>query len=491
MRAFSILILCLLLRVADSIAQSEVDGLLMDDVGYQQLPRKAPIMMKRGLLNLPKAVSYTQFCPRPFDQGPHGTCMAVVLAYYIRTIMEAQRLKITDQTRINALAFSPSYIYQQAKKPNDYACVEGLDSRAAVDVIEKQGVVPHSVMGYPACDAPTANLTAQAQPYRIAEAQQILDLNLSADERVVRLKTALTEGVPVMVSFFATTGFKKLKGPVWTPDAADQADLQRRLQLFEQKKQTGRAHALCVLGYDDNQYGGAFRIVNSVGAAWGEGGFCWIRYADLGAFTRYGLQLYPRLTGNGNQSMQGLTTELMLEQDNGSSMPARYDVAASQTARMPVYRLAKPYSSNTSFKIRISNNRQTYLYAFGIDDRSGSLLDKLYPYTETRDGRTTEFSPLLGAGTSVAYPQTGFIQLDNNPGTDYLMLLFTSRELPPGQVETRLNTVTGPTMLHRFEQLFGKGTVINHEPAPDQIRVSVRPGNAGLALPVLVLIEHR
>lgn len=491
MRAFSFLIVVLLFQSATCLAQSVVDGLLMDDASYGKLPRKAPIMMKRGLLNLPKRISYAEFCPKPFNQGPHGTCMAVVLGYYIRTIMEARRLGLTDQARINALAFSPSYIYQEAKKPNDYACQEGLNIETAVRVIAKQGVVPLHMTGYPACNESTANLEAQAQPYRIAEAQQILDLDLSPEERVIRLKTALTEGLPVMVSFFATAKFNKLRGPVWTPEPSDQTELQRRLQLYEQQQKTGRAHALCVLGYDDDQYGGAFRVVNSLGTEWGEGGFCWIRYADLGSFTRYGLQLYPRLTGSGSQSMQGLTTELVLEQDNGNPMPARYDGSSSQIAGMPVYRLTGSYTSNTSFKVRISNNQQTYLYVFGTDDHSRSLLSKLYPYAETRNGQTTEFSPLLGAGTSVAYPPTGSIQLDNNPGTDYLMMLFVGRELPPGQIEKELNTAVGPSMLHRFGKLFKSGSVVNHEPAADQIRVRVRPGNAGLALPILVLVEHR
>lgn len=484
-------VLLMLLGVELAIAQPDVDGLLMNDESYLQLPRKAPVMIRRGLLNLPQAVSYEAYCPKPFDQGPQGTCMAIVLGYYIRTIMEARRLGLTDVARINEQAFSPSYIYQEAKKPEDYACTYGLDIRDAVRVIEQRGIVPLRLMGYPACGQSTASLKAQAQPYRIAEAQQILDLNLSVDERVSRIKMALTEGAPIMVSFFATSGFKKFKGSVWAPEVADQRELQQRLKLYEQSQKTGRAHALCILGYDNNKYGGAFRVVNSVGTNWGESGFCWIRYADLGAFTRYALQLYPRLAGSGNQSMKGQTIELTLERDNGQPMPARYDAASSQTAGMPVYRLTQSYNSNTSFKVRISNSQQTYLYIYGTDEQSKSRLAKLYPYVETHDGHTAEFSALLGPGTSVAYPPDNTIQMDDKPGTDYLMLLFVSHELQPGQIENRLNTVSGTTLLHRFGQLLAPGSVISHDAAPEQINVSVKPGNAGLALPVLVLIEHR
>lgn len=40
-------------------------------------------------------------------------------------------------------------------------------------------------------------------------------------------------------------------------------------------------HALCIIGYDDNRFGGAFEIVNSWSSDWGNSGYLWIRYRDF------------------------------------------------------------------------------------------------------------------------------------------------------------------------------------------------------------------
>ena len=52
-----------------------------------------------------------------------------------------------------------------------------------------------------------------------------------------------------------------------------------------------RGHALCIIGYDDKQHGGAFRVVNSFGKGWGEGGFCWITYRTMTRFARFGYRI--------------------------------------------------------------------------------------------------------------------------------------------------------------------------------------------------------
>ena len=40
-------------------------------------------------------------------------------------------------------------------------------------------------------------------------------------------------------------------------------------------------HAMCIVGYDDELGGGAFKLVNSWGKEWGKDGYCWLRYRDL------------------------------------------------------------------------------------------------------------------------------------------------------------------------------------------------------------------
>ena len=40
-------------------------------------------------------------------------------------------------------------------------------------------------------------------------------------------------------------------------------------------------HAITIIGYDDNKFGGAFHVLNSYGSDWGDDGYFWISYKDF------------------------------------------------------------------------------------------------------------------------------------------------------------------------------------------------------------------
>ena len=46
---------------------------------------------------------------------------------------------------------------------------------------------------------------------------------------------------------------------------------------------------MCIVGYNDQMYGGSFRVVNSWGDDYGDNGFIWIRYKD---FKKYASEAY-------------------------------------------------------------------------------------------------------------------------------------------------------------------------------------------------------
>ena len=52
-------------------------------------------------------------------------------------------------------------------------------------------------------------------------------------------------------------------------------------------------HGMCIIGYDDEKFGGAFEIVNSWDKHWANNGFIWIKYADL-------YKMYPSFYKIGN-----------------------------------------------------------------------------------------------------------------------------------------------------------------------------------------------
>ena len=49
---------------------------------------------------------------------------------------------------------------------------------------------------------------------------------------------------------------------------------------FNSKNSLGR-YAMCLIGYDNNKFGGSFEIMNSWGKESGDNGFIWIKYEDF------------------------------------------------------------------------------------------------------------------------------------------------------------------------------------------------------------------
>ncbi|WP_138995104.1 C1 family peptidase [Larkinella sp. C7] len=478
-------------------AQDEFNyGLIMDDDSYLRIPAKPPVIRKFGLQQIPARVSYEAYCPQPLDQGKHGTCLAFALGYYLRTIMEARRLNTTNRVEINKLAFSPTYLYEEAKLRNDPYCQNGLRIDSATNVIQHKGIIPLSYLGYPACSqTDTRKFRTMAMRYRVAESQRFLRLDDPVSEKVSKLKNVLAEGLPVVVSILMTPSFDQLNQEVWQPGQEDLTLLANKQKQLQTKGQSGMGHALCILGYDDEQFGGAFRIVNSRGPGWGKQGFCWIRYADLATFTRYGVQLYPPMQQLATYQIGGFKAAVQFEQKGMGEMGLHIDEAASKTAGMLVYRMNKPNVSGDEFKFLINNDRQAYLFAFGTDERPNSDLTRLFPYSEKRpDGKLVDYSPLLGANTTVAYPPTNTIELDKNTGTDYFLLLFANRPVDSGRMNRTLRNAQGGRLLDRLQKTLSAESLIDFTKIryePNRIAFQVEGQATGSVVPVLVLIDHR
>ena len=81
------------------------------DPDYQYIPVQVP-MTNAVYRSLSPSASVKKYAPKARSQGQYGTCAAWAIAYAARTILEAQRLGISDKDKIDDLIFSYGFAYR-------------------------------------------------------------------------------------------------------------------------------------------------------------------------------------------------------------------------------------------------------------------------------------------------------------------------------------------------------------------------------------------
>ncbi|MGJ1404493.1 C1 family peptidase [Sphingobacterium sp. G1-14] len=248
-RIFSItfiFLVALLLYRGESVGQGLV---FLSESEYKKIPLASTAMMG----NLPESKDLSEWFPQPGDQGAQSSCVAWAVCYALKSYQEAveKRRKPTDYSQI----FSPSYIYNQIKLSG---CGSGSYIDRALDLIKQEGVVPYNQFPYDEFNClrmPSSSEKNNAKPYAIAEWRTV------PLENQVDVKSHIASGFPVVIGMMIDEGFQALRGG--------------NIYHYSSGNEKG-GHAMVVVGYDDHK--GAFKVINSWGTQWGDGGFGWISY---------------------------------------------------------------------------------------------------------------------------------------------------------------------------------------------------------------------
>lgn len=221
------------------------------------------------------AVDLSKFFPKPGDQGQMGSCTSWAVSYATRSYYWAKGLK-RQPIGASEIA-SPSYTYNQTAPspgPNGKLC-GGTSIPSAFRVMMNQGV--STLADWPYTDqgclptAPTDTQLSAASKGKIPGYQNISYSSLSVTDA---FRENLERGNPLVVAVILNTmEWSRFKGgEVYTAGP----------NSLSPSGQHGR-HAMVVVGYDDNMVAkngdiGAFKLINSWGANWGDQGFIWISY---------------------------------------------------------------------------------------------------------------------------------------------------------------------------------------------------------------------
>jgi Papain family cysteine protease/Domain of unknown function (DUF4384) len=420
---------------------------------------------------MPAAYSLEQYAPTVGDQGDYGTCNAFACAYASATMIFAQTHAITDKSVINKCIFSPTYLYEGIMTKGSNNCQTGSHPVTALIFMNEKGLPFLRTVPYACEKSWNSTADAEAQKYKIADAAMLFGKDnevLEADFKVESTKKALLENTPVIIGFELPKSFFQVKSDTWNPDPAE------ALGDWKHGK-----HAMTVVAFDDRKAGGAFKIMNSWGKVWGDGGYVWVKYEDYTrccfmAFQPFGdpnaplpdfiaketpkpqpkveptpkpnpipvpTPVYdPVFTLKGSVEFKQNTGEAMtINRVSTRNLVVEDDRKAENTEGgkedLVAYRMDKSYTSGTKFRFFISTTEQAYIYAFATD-LTGKV-NRILPYDDL-------ISTHLGANSVVAFPsEKKVVKMDDTKGTDYMLILYSTQPLDSKAIAEKMSSTSG------------------------------------------------
>lgn len=204
----------------------------------------------------PSSVDLSPNFPVPGSQGSQSSCVGWATAYALKSYQE----RIEVGWSLNSLnhLFSPAYVYNQINGGQD----RGSYISDALDLAVNQGIATLSTMSYSESDyltQPTAQARVEAGQYKAKKRVRINDTS--------QIKAALVNRKPVVCGIMVYESLYSLKGVNSVYNTTTGSKLG--------------GHAVTIVGYDDNKFGGAFKIINSWGQSFGDGGFFWLPYSSV------------------------------------------------------------------------------------------------------------------------------------------------------------------------------------------------------------------
>ncbi len=391
-------------------AQTPGRGLVFDDEAYKKIPVKATLT-RELYTTLPSCYSMKQYAPYPKSQGSYGTCTAWATAYAGMTILESMKIGRTDRELSTQNTFSPGFIYKHIKDAGDTGCKEGSSISEALELVKNTGVPKYTEMTEVNC--PTSipsTVYLSAGKYKIIDYASVFGLYDDSKFKISSTKKSISQNNPVLIGMNTPDSFYYVDS-LWTPT--------------ETTTDFG-GHAMCVIGYDDDKFGGAFEIQNSWGSEWGNGGYVWIKYADYANFVKYAYEMIGfKGTVNAEKSFAG---SLKFRLADGSEPGVKYANG--------VYKMNKPFKSGEKFRLYIKNMEPAYVYAFGTDATNDIF--PVFPH------RADVSAALTYSENEVALPdEDNFILVDNTEGTDYLCLIYSAEPLDIQAIQQKVKTGSG------------------------------------------------
>ena len=445
---------------------------------------------------LPEKIDLSDFVPSVMNQENLGTCVGVSSAYYARTILEAVRTGTTRQNDIDQLRFSPSFLYNAIKDKEDRECLYGTEIRSAMDFMKENGIASFASQGYPYCG--TNKPLELPEESKLLDYIRLFDFNYRGEDVVEATQKALAELTPVVVGIETTPSLAEMTfwQRIWRKILrffGIDKDEENEFALWKPSEATEMigGHAVCLVGYDNNRFGGAFKAVNSWGDRWGDNGFFWIRYSDYPKYTKYAYQPYIRMAKGTSDIQLSADINLYFTSFMGEEevpfdriFHSKDNADPQSTNHLVAYQLREPQESGTQYRFSANIDKQSYLYLVSAN-ATRLRTNVVFPFEGV--------SPIIGANTNVLLPrEEGLLfQLDRRVGQEYWLFLFSETPLDIEKYVYDMNNGSG-SFPDRVLSIFGEDLVpANQVMYKDKkIGFEIKGDYQGRIVPVMISVEH-
>ncbi|RMD75504.1 MAG: peptidase C1 [Bacteroidetes bacterium] len=373
---------------------------------------------------LPRAVSMLRYAPQRRHQGRQGSCVGWASSYAARTILEAMATG-ADPDRV---AFSPSFVYNQIALSG----CQGAYMLDAMQTLQRVGDLPLSEFGY---DERTCRIRPDYEDQRRAKQYRIKGYNRltrganNYEPDLLAIKEHLAQGAPVVIGMqVGGTFMHQMRGKaLWQPTQRD----------YDMYGYSG--HAMCVIGYDDDKYGGAFQIMNSWGQDWGDRGVAWVRYDDFAYFVKEAYGIYPmgqspKFDPNKIEAKFGLVDQ------------ATQELIPLRQVQDGLFRTRKPIRIGDKFKVAITNTVECYVYVLGEETDGSSYV--LFPYTP-------KHSPYCGITGTRVFPRDYSMVADDVGERDRVAFIVSKERLDHERLNALVNNSRQRSFAAKIDDALG------------------------------------
>jgi hypothetical protein len=204
----------------------------------------------------------------------------------------------------------------------------------------------------------------------------------------------------------------------------------------------------------------------------------WIPYPVFNQFVAEAYELIENLAAYTTATEYAGSVQIEVY-NSAAGMPVRFSKGYYQTNH--------GYASGTRFRYLLGNGKPAYVYAFA-GDSGGPETTRIFP----PEGE--HISPVLDYSENVvAFPgEFSWIQLDQRPGTDYLVVLYAKEALDIDTIRNRFSQATG-TFPERVAKAVGAHYIPDHQTRyePLEMRFTAQSANPKAVFGLLLAIDHR